>query len=146
MDSAIIMTSEMFVINQFPDKPDLWKILSITHPNGSDRIDGHYPSRICCTVIILKAEVGESLVWSYVADSDGNEKQGCWTSSKLNYVSYDPNEEIMYAKSHSSHYRLKKWFERWGDIYAERNIVLPDWYPGEFGALPVFVPKICPPA
>jgi len=129
-----------FVINRFPDKPDLWKILSITHPDGSDRTDGRYPSRIGCTVVILTAAVGDTLSWSYVADSDGGEKQGCRISGRLSYVSYDPNEEILYVESTYSRYRLKRLPEKWGDIYAERSIGLPDWYPGEFGATAITVP------
>jgi hypothetical protein len=134
------MKLEVFVINQFPDKPDLWKILSITHPDGSDRMDGRYPSRIGRTVVVLTAAVDNILSWSYVADSDGGERQGCRISGRVNYVAYDPNEEILYAESTYSRYRLKKLPERWGDVYADRSIGLPDWYPGEFGAMPISVP------
>ena len=132
--------SEIFVINQFRDKPDLWKILSITHPDGSNRTDGRYPSRVGCTVVILRAALEDTLAWSYVADSDGTERQGCRISGKLLAVSYNPDSEILCAESHNSHYRLKKLPEKWGDIYAERSICLPDWYPGEFGAIPLPVP------
>ena len=129
------------VINQFRDKPDLWKVLSITHPDGSDRTDGRYPFRVGCTVVVLRAAVGDTLVWSYVADPDGNEKQGCRESGKLIAVWYDPESEILYAESRNSCYRLKKLPEKWGDIYTERSITLPDWYSGEMGAVPVLVSK-----
>jgi hypothetical protein len=131
---------ENFVINQNPDKPDLWKILSINNPDGSPRTDGRYPGRIGCIAVILVVGVGKALIWSYVADSEDNEKYGCRTSGRILRNSYDPATEILSAESTYSHYRLEKLKEKWGDIYADRSISLPDWYPGEFGALPFPVP------
>jgi len=131
---------QMFVINQNQDKPDLWKILSINNPDGSARTDRRYPARIGCIVVILVIGVGKQLIWSYVADADGNEKCGGRESGRLSTVSYDLATEILYAESQNSHYRLKKLPEKWGDIYADRSISLPDWYPGEFGAIPFSVP------
>ena len=130
----------MFIINQDRDKPDLWKVLSITHPDGSDRTDGRYPARIGCVVAVLQAAVGKALVWSYVADSDGNEKHGCRESGRINAASYEPSTGILYAESRHSRYRLMKLPEKWGDSYADRSIGLPDWYPGELGAIPIPVP------
>jgi len=131
---------QKFVINQYRDKPDLWKILSISNPDGSARTDGRYPARAGCTVIILAIGVGKQLVWSYVADASGNKKNGVRESGRLNTVLYDPATEILYAESAHSHYKLKKLQEKWGDIYADRNISLPDWYPGELWAIPFSVP------
>ena len=131
---------QSYVINQHRDKPDLWKILSINNPDGSARTDGRYPVRVGCIVVILVIGVGKQLAWSYVADTDGNEKCGVRESGRLNTVSYDPVTEILYAESTYSHYRLKKLPEKWGDIYTNRSIALPDWYPSEFGAIPISVP------
>ena len=131
---------QSFVINQNRNKPDLWEILSINNPDGSARTDGRYPARVGCTVAILVVGIGKQLVWSYLANADGNEKCGVRESGRLNTVSYDPATEILYVESTYSHYRLKKLQEKWGDIYADRSIGLPDWYPGEFGAIPISVP------
>ena len=86
------------------------------------------------------SEIGKALVWSYVADSDGSERCGCRTSGRIPRNSYDPATEILSAESKHSHYQLEKLKEKWGDIYADRSISLPDWYPGELGALPLPVP------
>ena len=129
-----------FVINQKRDNPDLWEILAINNPDGSPRTDGRYPERIGCVVVVLKVRTGHQLVWSYVSDSSGNPKSGYRGSGRIDKVFYDPGEEILYAESKHSHYRLKKLVKRWGEIYAERSISLPDWYPGELGALPFSVP------
>ena len=130
---------QKYVINQHRDKPDLWKILSISNPDGSARTDGRYPARVGCTVVILAIGVGKQLVWSYVADADGNEKRGVRESGRLNTVSYDPATEILHAESTHSHYRLKKLQEKWGETYENRSISLPDWYPGELWAIPFSV-------
>ena len=131
---------ENFVINQNPDKPDLWKILSINNPDGTPRTDGRYPGRIGCIVAILVVGLGKALIWSYVADSDGSERHGCRTSGRILRISYDLATEILSAESKHSHYRLQKLPEKWGDIYADRSISLPDWYPGELEAFPFPVP------
>ena len=131
---------QAFVINQYKDKPDLWEILSINNPDGSARTDGRYPARIGCIVVILEIGVGKQLVWSYVANTDDNEKHGCRKSGRINTVSHDPVTEILYAESTYSHYRLKKLQDKWGEIYADRSVSLPDWYPGEIGAIPISVP------
>jgi len=130
----------MFVINENRNKPDLWEILSINNPDGSARTDGRYPAKVGCVVTILKIAVMGQLVWSYVADASDNAKCGYRKSGKINTVSYNPATEILYAESKHSHYRLKKLKEKWGDIYADRSISLPDWYPGELGAISFSVP------
>jgi len=131
---------QKFIINQDRDKPDLWEILSISNPDGSARTEGRYPARIGCIVIILVIGAGEQLVWSYVADVNGNKKRGCRESGKLNTVFYDPATEILCAESKYSHYRLKKLPGKWGEIHADRSISLPERYPGEYGAMPLSVP------
>ena len=130
----------MFIINENRDKPDLWKILSISNPDGSARTDGRYLVRVGCIVTILEIGAGKRLVWSYVADASGNEKHGYRKSGKLSTVCYDSAAEVLYAESEHSHYRLKKLKEKWGDIYADRSISLPDRYTGELGAIPFPVP------
>jgi len=131
---------QMFVINENRDKPDLWKILSINNPDGSARMDGRYPARLGCIVAILNISIGEQLVWGYVADASDKKKHGYRKSGTINTVSYDPTTEVLYAESKHSHYRLKKLTEKWGDIYADRSISLPDWYPDALGAIPLSVP------
>jgi hypothetical protein len=132
--------TEVFTINQDPDCPDLWVVESIKSPDGTDRTDGRYPGRIGCTVVILLTGIGKFLVWSYVADSDGGFRCGVRRSGLLLDNYYDPVSETLYAESLNSRYILKKLPQKWGEIYADRSISLPNRYPDHFGATPCTVP------
>jgi len=134
------MQENSFTFNQKPNRPDLWIIESIKHPDGTDRTDGHNPARIGRTAVILFVGVCKPLIWSYVADSDGGVRDGARVSGRINDVYYDPETETLYAESKNSRYRLKKLPQKWGEIYADRCIGLPDWYPDCLGAIPITIP------
>ena len=121
--------SEFFTINQEGQELDLWIVKSVKHHNGEDRADKKYPERIGCTVVILLVGVGKRLIWSYVADSDGGVRTGYRGSSLITDVFYDPDTETLHVKSLNSLFELQKLPQKWGEIYDDRSVSLPDWYP-----------------
>jgi hypothetical protein len=70
-ERIVIMT---YTFNRNPGMPDLWRIERITNPDGTDRTDGRYPSRIGSVAVILYVRIGRPLLRSYVADSEDNIK------------------------------------------------------------------------
>jgi hypothetical protein len=126
-----------YTFNQNSDMPDLWRIERITNHDGTDRTDGHYPSRIGCIVAILYIKIGRPLLWSYVADSNDGIRKGYRQSGIINHASYNPETQTLHAESLCSRYFLKKLDQQWGDIYSDREIFLPDSYPNGLGAVPM---------
>ena len=132
--------NENFTFNQESAHPDLWVIHSIKNHNGADKTDGRHPFRIGCTVAIIFVGISKPLIWSYVADSSGGVKQGYFVSSELRCIYYERDEEALHAETQNSVYVLKKLPQKWGEIYGDREIVMPDWFPAQLGAIEYTVP------
>ncbi|MCL2055053.1 MAG: hypothetical protein FWG90_11565 [Oscillospiraceae bacterium] len=66
-------------------------------------------------------------------------KAGHFRSSRLRDFYYEPETEALYAETLNSKCALKKLPQKWGEIYADRSIALPDWYPVFLGAIVTLV-------
>lgn len=83
-----------------------YKIKSITGKDGNERTDGRYPLRIGCIGKVYFLEVGKVMVFEYLKDNQGNEKDGYLrTSTMENYERYE-NGMMVYTMN--SVYYLEK--------------------------------------
>lgn len=72
---------------------------SVTHLDGSPRIDGRYPRRVGSTVkIVPPLALGISMRLAYISDASGKEKKGYLTTSRIQEVELNPTNSAANIK------------------------------------------------
>jgi len=107
---------------------DLWVFENIENLDGADKTDECYLELIGCTVVILLIATGKPLCWSYITDSDGGVKEGVGKSGLLRDFYYNIDIETLCAYSQYNRYTLKKLPQKFGELYWDRSISIPNFY------------------
>lgn len=84
----------------------MYRIEMITGTDGNERMDGRYPLRKRCTGNIYYLKAGNIMIFEYITDNEGNEKQGYLRTSIVDdYEDYGTGVTVY---TMNSVYYLKK--------------------------------------
>jgi len=75
----------------------MYKIESIAHKDGTERIDGRYPLRKGCKGDIYHLKAGDCMYFEYVTDNKGNDKTGYLRTSLVEKIEESDDVIVVYT-------------------------------------------------